>query len=758
MTNSWMSSVWRAMIVGGLLAMSCLPASAQVPGFTVTRQFVAERLSEDHWRATGQVELEKDDMRFYADEVDYYPKEHRLVATGNVVYVSKENRIAADKLDFNTETRLGTFFNASGTARLTQSVDRSMFGTQEPDAYFFGEVLEKVGPDKYHIEKGGFTTCLQPTPRWELSASSLTLTLEEYAIVRNSVLKVKGVPVFYLPIFYYPVQEDDRATGFLIPTYGTSTVRGQSLSNAFFWAMNRSQDATVFYDWFSRTGQGVGGEYRYVAGPGSDGSARTYFLDEKEVTYTDSSGNVQTQPARRSYELRGRGVQRLPANLRARADVDYFSDVTVQQTYQTNLYDASLRQRSYGGNIAGSWGATSASGTFNLRELFFNDTDSTVYGNAPRIAFARAPRRLLGSPVYFSLGSEYNTQVRTERQGEREVPLGLTRIDVSPQFRYPLSRWPFLGLNASLAWRNTFYSESFDEAGTRVPSWLARQFLDMRADITGPTFTRIFDTGNGFAERIKHVIEPSVDINRTTLIDNYDQIVKLDSYDYTFGGTTRITYGLVNRLLARSPGARQGSAREFVTVSLSQTYYSDERASQVDPSFGSSFQGLEPRTLSPWLLAARVAPSTQWDAGTRMEYDQYTGTLLTIGASARFAYRDVVQASSGWSRRQLSETRADNYWNLGTTLRGLRGAVGGFFGFDYDFYRGQMIQRRMQAFYNAQCCGVAFEYQTFNFPYANPRFIVPRDRRFNLTFTLAGIGTFSNVFGVFGNGDSSRQR
>ncbi len=348
--------------------------------------------------------------------------------------------------------------------------------------------------------------------------------------------------------------------------------------------------------------------------------------------------------------------------------------------------------------------------------------------------------------------------MRTERGKDNEVPLGLTRLDISPQFRYPLSRWPFLGVTASLAWRNTFYSESFDDTGARVPTWLTRQFMDMRADVTGPTFTRIFDTKNGFADRIKHVIEPSFDINRSTLIDNYDRIVKLDSYDYTFGGTTRITYGLVNRLLARRPGSRQGSAREFVTVQLSQTYYSDERASQVDPSYGSSFQGLEPRTLSPWLLSARVAPSDRWDAGTRLEYDQYTGDLLTIGASGRFAYRDVVQATSGWSRRQITETRADNYWNLGTTVRALNGSVGGFFGFDYDLFRDQMLQRRVQAYYNAQCCGVAFEFQTFNFPYASSRFIVPRDRRFNLTFTLAGIGTFSNVFGVFDSGDSSRQR
>ena len=66
------------------------------------------------------------------------------------------------------------------------------------------------------------------------------------------------MPVLYLPMIYYPIREDERATGFLLPTYGTSTVRGQSISNAFFWAINRSTDATFFHDWFTNTGQGAG--------------------------------------------------------------------------------------------------------------------------------------------------------------------------------------------------------------------------------------------------------------------------------------------------------------------------------------------------------------------------------------------------------------------------------------------------------------------------------------------------------------------
>ena len=55
------------------------------------------------------------------------------------------------------------------------------------------------------------------------------------------------------------------------------------------------------------------------------------------------------------------------------------------------------------------------------------------------------------------------------------------------------------------------------------------------------------------------------------------------------------------------------------------------------------------------------------------------------------------------------------------------------------------------AFYNAQCCGVSFEFQSFNYP-NNPSFLLPQDRRFNMSFTLAGVGSFSNFFGAFGGG------
>jgi len=68
---------------------------------------------------------------------------------------------------------------------------------------------------------------------------------------------------------------------------------------------------------------------------------------------------------------------------------------------------------------------------------------------------------------------------------------------------------------------------------------------------------------------------------------------------------------------------------------------------------------------------------------------------------------------------------------------------------NWDISRHLILQQRWVGFYNAQCCGVMAEYQEFAFGLGS---VIPKDRRFNLSFTLAGIGSFSNFFGAFGGG------
>ena len=285
----------------------------------------------------------------------------------------------------------------------------------------------------------------------------------------------------------------------------------------------------------------------------------------------------------------------------------------------------------------------------------------------------------------------------------------------------------------------------------------------MQSQITGPSFVKVWDTPNsGYAERMKHVIEPWIMFQRVTTIDNFDEIVKLEGIDSIFGGVTQIRYGINNRIYAkRDDGGPAAVAREIVSVALMQSYYTDARAAQFDRSFRTSFNQTPPSNLSPVSLIVRAQPTQNLGGTMRAEYDTQFGALRTIGAEGTVEIGGWLQTRGGWSQRRFVEglpgfddpRGLDHYINLFTSLRNRDNTVGGVYSFNYDILRSRYLQQRVLVYYNAQCCGVAAEYQSFNFEGLGARARVPADRRFNISFTLAGLGTFANLFGAFGEGD-----
>jgi LPS-assembly protein len=740
------------------------PAASDIRIGSAARQ---ERIGLDHIRYSGAVELElvAQGVRLSADVVDYFVDRHHLTAAGNVVFVTPNSRVAADRAEIETRERTGTFFNAFGSASVSDKVDRTFFGTQEPDAFFYGETIEKIGVDRYRIKKGGFTTCIQPTPRWEMTAGSVTLTVDKRAVLTNAVLKVKDVPLFYVPALYYPINKEDRSTGFLLPIYGSSLIRGKTLSNAFFWAIDRSQDVTLMHDWFSKTGQGYGGEYRYVASSSSNGQLRIYRLEERATTYQLNGVDV-SQAATDSLDLRGSIVQALPAGFRARGSVDFTTDLAARQRYQQDLFSATSPTRSYQGNVSGALGrGNSISATYAVSEVFYGEDDSWTVGSRPRVQFTRALTRLGRLPVYVAATSEYAGLARFDTvDGVRATDKSLTRVDATPSIQVPFTKWPFLTVRSAIAWHHTYWSESLvDGAQTTEP--LYRQYADLRTTITGPVLARVWNTpGLGFAERLKHVIEPEVVIQRTTSFDNRDRIVLIESGDYVYGGSTSLTYGLTNRLLARrrqaTPGGKAG-ARELLTLQLQQTRYSDAQASTIDPRYSGGFTDRPASVFSPIAMSVRANPTDVAGATLRLEYDPARGSLDTVQLNANLAAGSWLATSSGWSRRlyvanvlEPTTRTPSNFLSSQASVTPGRRHVGGRYQFYLNLSEHRLVEQRLGLFYNAQCCGVAVEYQTFN--YGDSALVaVRRDRRFNLSFTLAGLGSFSNVLGAFGIGQGA---
>jgi hypothetical protein len=135
-----------------------------------------------------------------------------------------------------------------------------------------------------------------------------------------------------------------------------------------------------------------------------------------------------------------------------------------------------------------------------------------------------APQQLFGAPIYASMNSDYGfLPYRNLTDGVTTLDNSLSRIDIAPSLRVPLSTLTYLSVNTSVIHNLSRYSrsEQTNASGSlvEVSQPLIRDYTDLRTEIVGPTFTKIWDTpDSGYSERMKHLIEPAFTLDYTTPI------------------------------------------------------------------------------------------------------------------------------------------------------------------------------------------------------------------------------------------------
>jgi hypothetical protein len=319
-------------------------------------------------------------------------------------------------------------------------------------------------------------------------------------------------------------------------------------------------------------------------------------------------------------------------------------------------------------------------------------------------------------------------------------------------------------VNSTASWRETYYTRSYEPTGDPkvaptkvVDAGLNRTLYTLQSQVVGPVFNRVWDTPeNGYAEKFKHSIEPVLTVLRTSLVDNIAQIVKLDGTDQYIGGTS-FTYGLNNRFYAKrklTPGG-QAQSREIFDVELSQSYYTNQTAAQYDQQYQTALGLIAPTHFSPIALSFRAMPTDVVNATLRAEFDARYHKLRTISANTSYSWTNRVQITGGWTKRgYIPELDGFNNPELldhaifaSSSLHTKDNRVGGLYSVNLDLLHKTVVQQRISAFYNAQCCGIALEYQTYNYGTSTVS-PIPADHRFFMSFTLAGLGNFSPFNGA----------
>ncbi len=535
----------------------------------------------DRYVAFGNVRLSNAGKTLTADEIHYDHKNQRASARGNVVLTIGNDMLSGSYLEIDLNRQVGF-------------VENAYLFLEENNFHITGDKIEKTGENTYRVDTATLTSCDGEKPDWKITGKDVQIKSDGSGTAKHATLRVKNVPVLYSPYFYYPATSD-RQSGFLAPEFADSERKGKEYRQPFFWAISDSSDATLYADYMTERGLKLGAEYRYIISEHSKGTIMLDGLHDQKVDdgtgdssdkygYEDDPVDVLRTNENRFW-LRASHHQQLPYEISAKLDLDIVKDQDYlrefregykgyddTETYflkefnrQLNDYNDPLRTNRL--NLNRIWPKFS----FNFEPRWNDDTrrdsnTSETLQRLPFIGFDGEKQKILSSPVYFELESQYNYFWRDEG------PRG-QRVDLHPRFYLPFRAGDYLTVEPSAGLRETAYRLDKENFGDEYDNhqWPHRELFDTRLDVFTEV-SKVFDLQGQTVEKIQHTIRPQIthefipDSNQSGL-PRFDPIDQIDK-------TNQITYSLTNTLTSKSKAANK---KLSVTKSAGERNGSDQK-------------------------------------------------------------------------------------------------------------------------------------------------------------------------------------
>jgi LPS-assembly protein len=721
--------------------VSAAAQTAAQPQAAPVIQAEHQEMTEDYLKAWDNVEIAWEEYRIYADYMEFNQKTKEIIAQGRVTMVSKETVLSGDRLQFNLKERTGVLYD--------------VYGQVPPTLRYNTDKLTQVDNETLRFEKINFTSCTQCVPRWKISCSKGKIKKEKYIQMSNAVLKIKKIPIFYIPYLRYPLNANGRATGFLFPGIGRSDLRGFFLLNSFFWNIKPNIDLTLGLDYYGKAGIGVSEEFRYLF-RNLDGKIRFYYfkykpsvvLEPGETTPQDIFFSRNTS----DYILEMDHKQKLNfLKTRIIINIDKQSDANFLRLF-SNDFDAVLRRISrssisINSSLANNIKLSLSASIYDTYFTFNNSSRSLRY--LPNISLNWNQQKIWKLPGYFSLDTSYTSVQRVGESYDEDQNLFVTdirtqRINIKPSYGLSLLKTPWLSVKLDLFSKNSIYFKSQDPVTKKiVEEPLHLNYNTAEVKLKGPIFSRIYEGKNS---KKKHVVEPAITLRYVTQVADEDRarLITVDNFDYP--SYSYVGVSLTNRLLTK--GNKDKSAREILTHSISQDYYFDTEAAHRNRTIN----GIYPE-FSELTNTLRFSPMKNLFLDAQFIYNYYLETETFLDNFTRIRINLVYNNRNSVLFGNFNYTRYVNPYSAAGYVFN-RDIVGGRMNLDipgfpikldsiinYDITGKEFRQGSVKLIYDYQCLKFIGELRIF-------RYQGRVESQFNLGITFGNLGIVKDFLGV----------
>ena len=225
---------WLTLLLAVLLLVR--PASAQDQATLVSDSL--EITGDTRLIADGNVEVFFKGRRLKASRIVFDQATDRLEITGPIVLTDPagEVLILASQAELQADLSEGILTSA----RLVLNQQLQLAANQMLRVSGRYTALQTVAASSCKVCEG------DPTPLWEIRARRVVHDEVERQIYFDSAqFRLAGVPVLYIPRLRMPDPTLKRATGFLMPSFRTTSQLGSGLKLPYFIVLGKSADLTL---------------------------------------------------------------------------------------------------------------------------------------------------------------------------------------------------------------------------------------------------------------------------------------------------------------------------------------------------------------------------------------------------------------------------------------------------------------------------------------------------------------------------------
>jgi LPS-assembly protein len=730
-------------------------------------------------------------MMFRADSIVYNTDTEDLHAEGHVFYYNfaRNEKIWCNRLEYHTEkgNEHGKFYSVVGET-MPKIVTRPKQGVLYAPAapfHFEGAWAER-DESRYILHDGWITNCKVPKPWWRLAGPKFDIIPRERAKAYDGVFYIAGVPVFFLPWFYHPLNREPGKSGFLLPVPGNNSLRGLYVGAGYYWHINRSYDLTYEAQIFD---SGIITHHAEIRGKPAEG---TMF----DVVLFGSANDRLASYSPKGLTAFAVARSNLGAGWTAVGSVNYTTTLLFRQDWSQSYNETVGSELDSSGFIDKSWSTYTFDAVMSRKQVFSNveqeitdpNTGKVSLGPADALTIHKLPELNLTSrdhsifanlPIWYSFDASAGLMSRNEpifnSSGTTVVDTFHTnfftgRAHFAPHLTTAFSLGP-IHFVPSIGIDETLYSESQTPYQTYfhvVGADLLRSARDFSIAMILPSLERVYDKKSFLGDKLKHVIEPRMVYDYVSGIGtDFDRFIRFDDTDI-LSNTSDLDISLANRILAK----RGDNVSEIFSWTLEQKRF-------FDPTFGGALVPgqanvfaatadlngysylVSARSTSPVVSTVRATPllglSVQWQT----DYDHREHRIVNSAISVDYTWRRYFHVSAGSiqvSNNPLYNTSTNTFAPILPILtpdaNQLRGRVwmgdtnrrGWNAGFDsiYDYRQGRMLWATAQVTYNTDCCGLSFQVRRFYRPGATPTQYT-YDNTYSVSFSVANIGQFGTL-------------